>query len=191
MKEKQSVITLKSIAEHLVGRDLDGHLLMTEKTVSRHLANCGIDKEVATMDEIRRAIFKRMIKQSTRGIADDYTEEGDEDESARGRRLNNELTIEKIRLTASQADDSELKVDLKKREVAPLAAMELAISKIAVNAASKLEQIPIRVKRKLPNLTTRELEIISREIVAIQNEVAEIEISDDDLKQGMEIMANQ
>jgi phage terminase Nu1 subunit (DNA packaging protein) len=187
MKEKQSGITLKDIAEHLQGRDADGHLLMTEKTVSRHLANCGIDKDKSTMEQIRHAIFNRAIKQTVRKFGND----GADDENARARRLSNELTIERIRLTASQADDSELKVDLKKREVAPLAAMELAIVKVATNAASKLEQIPIRIKRKLPNLTTRELEIISREIVAIQNEVAEIEISDDDLKQGMEIMANQ
>jgi phage terminase Nu1 subunit (DNA packaging protein) len=188
MKEKQSIITLKAIAEHLAGRDLDGHLLMTEKTVQRHLANCGVDKSKSTLDEIRYAIFLRMIKQSTRGVADDYIEEGEVDENARAKRLNNELTVEKIRLTASQADDSELKVNLKKHVIAPLVAMELAIIKVATNAASKLEQIPIRVKRKLPNLTTRELEIISREIVAVQNEVAEIEISDDDLRQGAEIM---
>ena len=191
MASKQSVITLKDIAEHLAGRDSDGHLLMTIKTASRHLANCGIDKDKSTMDEIRHAIFHRMIKQSVRGVSDDYAENGEEDENTRAKRLNNELTAEKIRLTASQADDSELKVDLKKRVIAPLAAMELAISKIATNASSKLEQIPIRVKRKLPKLTAKELDIISKEIIAVQNEVADIEISDDDLKQGMEIMANQ
>lgn len=191
MKENQNIITLKDIAEHLQGRDSDGHLLMTEKTVSRHLANCGIDKSKSTMEQIRHAIISRAIKQTVRRFGSEVEEEDEEDENTRGKRLNNELTVEKIRLTASQADESELKVDLKKRDVAPLAAMELAISKIAVNAASKLEQIPIRVKRKLPNLTTRELEIISKEIIAVQNEVAEIEISDDDLNHGMEIMANR
>jgi phage terminase Nu1 subunit (DNA packaging protein) len=188
MKEKQRAITNKEIAEHLVGRDSSGNLLMTEKTVSRHLANCGIDKRESTMEEIRHAIMKRSIDQTVRKFGNQDIEDGEVDENARAKRLNNELTVEKIRLTASQADDSELKVDLKKHVIAPLAAMELAITKIATNAASKLEQIPIRVKRKLPNLTTRELEIISREIVAVQNEVAEIEISDDDLRQGAEIM---
>lgn len=174
--------TLADVALYLCGVDEHGHLRLTEQAVSRYMIMCGIDYRTATLDEIRHAVYLRLSKQAVRGVPDN---EESSDEENKARALQNELTESRIRLTNSQADASELAVNIKSGLVAPILALELAVTRIAAGAVSKLEQIPTRIKRKIPKLTVKELDVISKEIISVQNEIATLEITEDDIKNGM------
>ena len=87
---------------------------------------------------------------------------------------------EKARLTKAQADTAELKNDQVRGELAPIQLIQTTVSRVANQIAAILETIPMKVKRKSPNLTAMDVEIMKKEITKIQNLATEVEVDFDE-----------
>lgn len=80
---------------------------------------------------------------------------------------------EKARFDKVRADKVELELEIARKEVAPIAVLEWALAKIASQINSVLDSLPLKIKKRVPNLSAREIEKIRKEIVKVQNEASE------------------
>lgn len=87
---------------------------------------------------------------------------------------------EKARLTREQADAAEIKNEVSRGELAPIQLIETTLGRIMSQVAAIIETIPMKVKRKSPNLTAMDVEIMKREITRIQNLAADITVDFDE-----------
>jgi len=87
-----------------------------------------------------------------------------------------DLRGERARLTKEQADSQQLKNSIAKKEVAPISIIEYALSNIATQISAILESIPLKIKKKSPHLTGREIEEIRREIVKAKNAASKLSV---------------
>ena len=79
------------------------------------------------------------------------------------------LTIERLRLTAAQADAQEEKNRVTERINAPVAFMTFALAKISAQVASTLETVGKNIHRKHPEIDSRHIESLEREIAIARN----------------------
>lgn len=86
------------------------------------------------------------------------------------------LTAERARLASEQADGHALKNALAKDEIAPISILELALSRVAELINSVLDSLPLKLKKQCPKLNARDIELIRRIIVKLQNEISEIRL---------------
>ncbi len=89
------------------------------------------------------------------------------------------LEKERTRLAKEQADGQSLKNAVTRKELAPIKLLEISLSEMAVMICSKLESIPLKVKKNLPKLSSAEIEIITREINKALNEASKQELDFD------------
>lgn len=83
------------------------------------------------------------------------------------------LTLERIRLTAAQADAQEKKNRVAEKELVPVAFATFALARIAAQIGSKLETVCKTVSRRHPELDARILESFEREIAMARNIAAQ------------------
>lgn len=83
---------------------------------------------------------------------------------------------EKARLTREQADGQALKNAITRKEVAPIELLEWSLSNLGGQIKSILESIPLKVKKRLPQLKAADIEIVKREIVKAQNAASKCEL---------------
>ena len=93
-----------------------------------------------------------------------------------------DLADNRNRLTIAQAEAQEIKNQVAKKELAPLSLLESALMRWAESTASIFESIPIKLKRKHPDLTARKLTEIKKELAKARNEMAKVQVdwSDND-----------
>lgn len=84
-----------------------------------------------------------------------------------GKKINR--TAEEARLTKERADGQALKNSVMRKELARVPILEYALKDIAAQWCSKLDALPMKVKKRMPDLPARALETIKSEIVKIQN----------------------
>lgn len=83
--------------------------------------------------------------------------------------VDEKLKQEKLRLTAELADTQELKNEQKRRRLVPAEFAVFALSRIAAEIGSKLDTIPLAVRRKHPDMPISQVESIQREIAVTRN----------------------
>lgn len=83
------------------------------------------------------------------------------------------LAQERLRLTAAQAEAQELKNEVTKARLIPVEFITFALSRTAAQIASLLDTIPLKVKRKHPELQPRHIESLTREIAETRNVAAQ------------------
>lgn len=88
--------------------------------------------------------------------------------------------LEKVLLTREQRIGQELKNAQTRREVAPVAVIEWALSRIGGQIAAHLESIPLNVKKLNPSLPARAIEDVKREVVKAQNMAARVTVNLDE-----------
>lgn len=86
-----------------------------------------------------------------------------------------ELMAERIRLTRAQAEAQELKNERAKRLVVPCEFITFVLSKIAVQISSILDQIPLTIKRKFPELEQHQIDAVKGEIIKAMNVAATVD----------------
>ena len=91
------------------------------------------------------------------------------------------LEAERARLAAEQADKVALENAIRRSEYAPIEALQFAIADVAGQMKSIFEGIPKKLKNSLPALRAREIKILERELVKIQNAAASIQVNFDDI----------
>lgn len=79
------------------------------------------------------------------------------------------LEYQRYRLTKEQADSQELKNQKDRAEVVETSFSTFTLSRIAAQIGSILDSVPLNMRRKFPELETKHIEHLKREIVKAQN----------------------
>lgn len=108
-------------------------------------------------------------------------------EQAAGRAANGDLQLasERARLASEQADRIAMINAERRRELAPVAVLEVVLARVGRQIAGILEALPIQIKRHSTAITTEDLQIIEREIVRARNLAANIELKLDEEEDGL------
>lgn len=104
-------------------------------------------------------------------------------EQAAGRASTGDLDLvqERARLAKEQADKAAMNNQQQRRELAPVALLEVALSNVGRKISGVLEAIPVQLKRSSANITADDLRIITAEIIKARNMAASIELNLDEL----------
>lgn len=99
-------------------------------------------------------------------------------EVAAGRASGGDLNLvqERARLAKEQADEKAMKNAITRQEFAPLLALEMATANVGRQIAEILQRLPVLLKRRAPNLSGTDLELIATEIALARNLAADIKI---------------
>jgi phage terminase Nu1 subunit (DNA packaging protein) len=74
----------------------------------------------------------------------------------------------------------ELKEEQLRGELAPVALIGWTLNKVSAQVSSVLDSIPLKVKRRIPTLTSTQVDLIKREIVTAQNAAAKVTVDVDE-----------
>lgn len=88
------------------------------------------------------------------------------------------LTDEKARLAAAQADKVEMENQVMRGELAPVSTLESVLVRAAGRVAAQLDTIPAAIKRRVPALTEQDIGYVRREIAKARNAVAALTLED-------------
>ncbi|MDZ7789398.1 MAG: terminase small subunit [Xanthomonadales bacterium] len=83
---------------------------------------------------------------------------------------------ERARLTRAQAEAQELKNKITRREYARIELLTFAMGNVCSQVSAGLEVLPGKIKRLEPKLSANDIQAIRREIVALQNGLASIDV---------------
>lgn len=98
-----------------------------------------------------------------------------------------DLTAERARLAAAQADKLEMELAVTRAELAPVSVIEQVLVNAGVKAAAALDAIPDSLKRRLPGLSDDDIDVVRQEIARARNAVASLSLEDveeDDSEEG-------
>lgn len=84
-------------------------------------------------------------------------------------KLKIETAEENKRLKKEQADNLALKNELLRANSVPAELASFVLSKVAAQIVSILEQIPGKIKRKLPELKSSDIDLVKKEIATCRN----------------------
>lgn len=97
-----------------------------------------------------------------------------------------DLATERARLAKEQADRIAMENAVTRRELAPTEMLEEVLAKAGSRVGKILEAIPGMIRRRVPALTSADIEAIAREIAKARNIAAKMSLSDlrDDEDEG-------
>ncbi|NKI97551.1 terminase small subunit [Rhizobacter sp. SG703] len=98
-------------------------------------------------------------------------------ELAAGRGADGELARERARLAREQADRVAMDNAVNRRELAPIAVLELVLAKMAGDVGSLLQGLVPRVRRRV-ELPTEALRIFEEEVSKARNRAAALSLAD-------------
>jgi phage terminase Nu1 subunit (DNA packaging protein) len=103
-------------------------------------------------------------------------------EQAAGRAAAGELDLaaERAALAREQRDRIAMQNAVTRRELAPVATLEMALATMGRKVAAVLESIPVNIKRRSKNLTAEDIAIITGEINRARNIAAAAQLEEDD-----------
>lgn len=82
--------------------------------------------------------------------------------------------VERLRLTKEQADAQAMRNEVKRRNLVPVEFVTFALGRITSLIGSTLDTVHTKVKRKHPDIETRHLEAVQREVAVTRNEAARL-----------------
>lgn len=85
------------------------------------------------------------------------------------------IKVEQLRLTSAQADAREKENQITDKQLVPVAFATFALSKLAAHIGSVLDTVGKTLRRKHPEMDSRHLESLEREIALARNVAAELE----------------
>lgn len=91
-----------------------------------------------------------------------------------------DVDYERALLIQSQRRLNELKEEQIRRESAPVELIAWTLNKVGTQIVSILDAIPLKVKRRIPQLNASQIELIKREVVSAQNIAANIKVNIDE-----------
>lgn len=146
----------------LTQQDIAGHLDMSQQAVSELMGELGMDWKAASLDEIRVAYIRRL-----REIAAGRATSGDLD-----------LATERAALARAQRERIEMKNAVDRGELAPVSLIEEVLTKAAARSAGILDAIPGMVRRRVPQLSADEIDLIAEQVARARNIVAGMSLAD-------------
>lgn len=137
---------------------------LSSKQVGRHIKN-GVFPDDGTLGEYALARIRWLEARVSGG-----SNEGDVD-----------YTEERARLTKEQRIGQELKNAQLRKELAPITMLTAALAKQAAKISAIFHGLPGQMKRKLPQLTATDLDVVDRVVVKCMNTVANLPVVLDEL----------
>lgn len=146
----------------MIQKDIADHLDMSQPAVSQWLERLGIDWKTASIDDIRVEYIRALREQ------------------AAGRATNGDLDLatERAGLARAQREKIEMQNAVTRGELAPVVLIEEVLTKTASKVAGIFDAIPGMVRRRVPKLTSDEIDLISGEIAKVRNIVAAMSLAD-------------
>ena len=80
----------------------------------------------------------------------------------------------------------ELKEDQLRNELAPVALISWTLNRVCSQISSVLDSIPLKVKRRIPALTSTQIDLIRREIITAQNAAAKVTVDIDEYRSQLD-----
>lgn len=136
---------------------------MSQQAVSALMEQLGIDWKTSNLDVIRKAYIQRLREAAA----------GRGGEGAVG-----ELAAERARLAREQADKIAMQNAVTRGELAPVALIEEVLTKAASKVAGVLDAIPGMIRRRVPQLTADDIDLIAGEVAKARNTVAAMSLAD-------------
>lgn len=140
------------------------HLDLSQAAVSQWLGRLGIDLKASDLDKIRVA-YIRAIREQAAGRA----ASGDLD-----------LATERARLAREQADKIAMQNAVTRGELTQTVIIEQVLAGTAAKIAGVLDAIPGMIRRRVPQLSAADIDVISGEIAKARNAVAGMSLHDID-----------
>lgn len=149
-------------------KEIADHLDLSQAATSQWLERLGIDWKTSTLDAIRVS-YIRALREHAAGRA----ASGDLD-----------LATERARLAREQADKVAMQNSVTRGELAPVILIEEVLTKAGSRIAGIFDAIPGMIRRRVPKLSTGELDLIAAEIAKARNVVAGMSLKDLDKAEG-------
>lgn len=146
----------------LTQQEIADHIDMSQAAVSVLMGELGIDWKTASIDEIRTAYIRRLREQAAgRAAAGDL-----------------DLAGERAALARAQRERIEMQNAVTRGELAPVVLIEEVLTKAAAKVAGALDAIPGMVRRRVPQLTADDIDLIAAEVAKARNTVAAMSLAD-------------
>lgn len=157
--------TQVEVAQHLDISDRQVRNLLTDGVLPSSKGAGGLDIDACRLAYIRylRGIGSGQVRPAP--LAD---EDDDGDTAKR-------LEVERLRLTAAQAEGQELKNDITKRKSVPTEVATFVLSRLSAEIGSILDTLPLTLKRRHPDLEVRHIESVQRELAKARNRAATLD----------------
>lgn len=149
-------------------QDIAEHLDMSQQAVSEFLERAGINWKAVELDEIRIAYIRHL-----REMAAGRAAAGDLD-----------LATERAMLAREQRIKIEMQNAVTRGELAPVALLEQVLTSAASKVAGVLDAIPSMVRRRVPHLTSDDIDLIASEVAKARNTVAGMSLADINAESG-------
>jgi len=156
--------TQAEVAAHLDMTDRHLRRLIQQGVIPNGKGHGGIDIDAARIAYIRYQ--RSLCDGSAKPDMPDPPEE--EDDS-----VERQLTQERLRLTAAQAEAQELKNEVTKKRLIPADFITFAFAKFIPAAGSIFDTVVMTLRRRHPDLTPGQLDSISRELTKARNTIAQ------------------
>lgn len=138
------------------------HLDLSQGAVSQWMDRLGIDYRAASLDEIRVAYIRELREQAAgRAAAGDL-----------------DLATERAGLAKAQRERIEMQNAVTRGELAPVILIEEVLTKAASKVAGILDAIPGMIRRRVPLLTSDDIDMIAGEVAKARNTVAKMSLAD-------------
>lgn len=144
-------------------QDIADHLFISQQAVSELMSKLGIDWKTSNLEVIRKAYIQNLREAAS----------GRGGEGAVG-----ELAAERARLAREQADKIAMQNAVTRGELAPVALIEEVLTKAASKVAGVLDAIPGMIRRRVPQLTADDIDLIAGEVAKARNTVAAMSLAD-------------
>ena len=157
--------TQVEVAQHLDISDRQVRNLLTDGVLPSSKGAGGLDIDACRLAYIRylRGIGSGQVR------PEPLADEDDDGDTAK------RLEVERLRLTAAQAEGQELKNDITKRKPVPTEVATFVLSRLSAEIGSILDTLPLTLKRRHPDLEVRHIESVQRELAKARNRAATLD----------------
>lgn len=157
----------KELGQHLDLSDRQVRYLLANGILPSSRGNGGLN-----LEECRLAYFRYL-----RGLGRGHVkaEAGHLVEGGIDLLVEYHLLKEKLRLTTAQAVAQEKKNEITLGQLIPVGFATYVLSKIASQIASQLETVPLKLRRKHPEMNVKHLESLQRELALARNLSAKLD----------------
>ncbi|MAX91755.1 MAG: DNA packaging protein [Pseudomonas sp.] len=157
--------TQVEVAAHLDLSDRQVRNLLTDGVLPSSKGAGGLDVDACRLAYIRylRGIGSGQVR------PEPPSDEDDDGDTAK------RLEVERLRLTAAQAEGQELKNDITKRKSVPTEFATFVLSRLSAEIGSILDTLPLTLKRRHPDLEVRHIESVQRELAKARNRAATLD----------------
>lgn len=156
----------KELAQHLDLTDRQVRYLLADGILPTSRGNGGLNLQDCRLAYMRylRGLGSGQVK----------AEAGHLNENGIDPLAEHRLIQERLRLTSAQAFAQEQKNAVVERQLVPVDFAIFALSRIASHIASLLDTVPLKLRRKHPEMDFKHLESLKREIALARNLAAEV-----------------